>query len=259
MWSITKQTIEGAIMRKAIGRTDRGIIRESNQDQYAIIKEEDGIFAIVCDGIGGHAGGGKASNLVTKFIKSNFVNHPKFEDYETIQTYLLDLLQQANQKLIEQAILDPQYQGMGTTLVGVYISNNFRVLINIGDSRCYGIEDNRLVLLSDDHSYVNELVKLGKITKNQAKIHPYRNMLTNALGISDSLSVDISEIINDYDQYLLCSDGLHGYVKHHEISEVLLSPFSVTKKVKALIDKANDVGGFDNVTIVLIGSEVDKL
>src|SRR5690554_6602018 len=242
-------------MRKAIGRTDRGIIRESNQDQYAIIKEEDGLFAFVCDGIGGHAGGGKASNLVTKYIKSNFKSHPKFNDFTTIKNYLITLLEQANQNLIDQAKADPQYQGMGTTLVGIYLSNEFRVLINIGDSRCYGVNEDQMILLSDDHSYANELVKLGKITENQAKIHPYRNMLTNALGISDKLSVDITSIDKKYDQYLLCSDGLHGYVKQHVISEVLTSSESVTKKVKTLIDKANNVGGFDNVTIVLIGPE----
>lgn len=246
-------------MRKAIGRTDRGIIRDSNQDQYAIIKDENGLFAVVCDGIGGHAGGGKASNLVTKFIKKSFKNHPEFIDYTSVKNYILELLEKANQNLIKHAIENPQLEGMGTTLVGVYISDSFRVLINIGDSRCYGVKDDQLELLSDDHSYVNELVKLGKITENQAKVHPYRNMLTNALGISDKLHVDISNIDEIYQQYLLCSDGLHGYVKENSISDVLFSDFSITKKVETLIKKANDVGGFDNVTIVVVSDEGQSL
>lgn len=246
-------------MRKAIGRTDRGIIRDSNQDQYAIVKDENGLFAVVCDGIGGHAGGGKASSLVTKFIKKNFKNHPDFNDYESIESYILELLEKANKNLIEHALDKPELEGMGTTLVGVYVSDSFRVLINIGDSRCYGVKDDQFVLLSDDHSYVNELVKLGKITENQAKVHPYRNMLTNALGISDTLHVDISRIDEIYPQYLLCSDGLHGYVKEHVISDVLFSDVSITKKVEALIKKANDVGGFDNVTIVVVSDEGQSL
>lgn len=239
-------------MRKAIGRTDKGKVRENNQDQYAIIREDDAIFAIVCDGIGGHAGGKRASNFITRYVKKHFVDHVPFLNAKDAIATIYQLLKDANSELLEVANKNVELQGMGTTLVGLYVTNDYKILINVGDSRCYGFNDETLDLLSDDHSYVNELVKLGKISKDQAEVHPYRNMLTNAFGISETLFADIKEIERSYANYMLCSDGLHGYVQEDEIFNELRSSKSMTHKIKTLIEKANSVGGFDNVTIVLI-------
>src|SRR5690554_3080373 len=131
-------------MRKAIGRTDKGKVRENNQDQYAIIKEDDAIFAIVCDGIGGHAGGKRASNFITRYIKKHFVNHAPFLSAKDAITAIYQLLKDANSELLEVANKNVELQGMGTTLVGLYVTNDYKILINVGDSRCYGFNDETL-------------------------------------------------------------------------------------------------------------------
>lgn len=236
----------------AIGRSDRGRIRESNQDQYLILKEEDVLFGVVCDGIGGHVGGGKASSVVISYIKKHFKEHPAFNDEQTMQEYLKQFIKEVNTHLFTYSLKNSEYKGMGTTLVGLLQTPIATLLVNVGDSRGYGLKDGELELLSEDHSYVNELIKLGKIDKKQAQVHPYRNMLTNALGISQDVLVDVSVIKKAYESYLLCSDGLHGYVNHQDIVDTLVQDSSPTKKVVSLIQQANAIGGFDNVTIVYI-------
>jgi PPM family protein phosphatase len=237
---------------KAIGRSDRGLVRESNQDQYAIIKEEDVVFAIVCDGIGGHVGGERASKTIINFIKRKFKDHPSFDSVEIIKEYVRLLIIDANKHLFALSQKEIEYRGMGTTLVALLLTENYSVLANVGDSRCYAVKPESMYLLSEDHSYVNELIKMGKLDPKQAKNHPYRNMLTNALGISDAISVDIFDIKDRYNDYLLCSDGLHGYVSNQMIHGVLTSKLSPTKKVNQLIQMANDAGGYDNVTIIYL-------
>ncbi len=237
---------------KAIGRSDRGKVRENNQDQYTIIKEDGIIFAIVCDGIGGHVGGERASKTIISFIKRNFIDHPLFDSAKTIKEYIRVLIIDANKYLFSLAQNEVEYRGMGTTLVALLLTPEYTILANVGDSRCYGITQENLLLLSEDHSYVNELIKLGKLDPQQAHTHPYRNMLTNALGISDVVSVDIYDIKDRYSNYLLCSDGLHGYISNSEMHQVLKSKLSPTKKVNTLIQSANDAGGFDNITCIYI-------
>ncbi len=237
---------------KAIGRTDRGKIRESNQDHYAIIRGKKALLAVVCDGIGGHIGGGKASDIIIQYLKHHFDRSVSFESSDHAMTYIKELIIDANDHLFDRSKHDPLYKGMGTTLVALMITKEHAILVNVGDSRCYGIHNDELSLLSDDHSYVNEMMKLGKLTPHQAQMHPYRNMLTNAMGITDQLVVDVSEITQKHDAYLLCSDGLHGYVSYQQISDVVISNMSATKKVTTLIQLANDAGGFDNVTIIYL-------
>ncbi len=237
---------------KAIGRSDRGLVRESNQDQYVIIKEEDVVFAIVCDGIGGHVGGERASKTIINFIKRRFKNHPSFDSLEVTKEYIRLLIIDANKHLFSLSQKEIEYRGMGTTLVALLLTDKYSILANVGDSRCYAVKPDYLHLLSEDHSYVNELIKMGKLDPKLAKHHPYRNMLTNALGISDAISVDIYDIKDRYNEYLLCSDGLHGYVSNEKIYDVLVSKLSPTKKVNQLIQLANDAGGYDNVTIIYL-------
>lgn len=237
---------------KAIGRSDRGLVRESNQDQYVIIKEEDVVFAIVCDGIGGHVGGERASKTIINFIKRRFKNHPSFDSLEVTKEYIRLLIIDANKHLFSLSQKEIEYRGMGTTLVALLLTDKYSILANVGDSRCYAVKPDYLHLLSEDHSYVNELIKMGKLDPKLAKHHPYRNMLTNALGISDAISVDIYDIKDRYNEYLLCSDGLHGYVSNEKIHDVLVSKLSPTKKVNQLIQLANDAGGYDNVTIIYL-------
>lgn len=236
----------------AVGKTDRGRIRESNQDQFTILRDDNCLFAVVCDGIGGHVGGGKASKAVISYIKEHFKNHPSFDDPQQITSYLKQIVRDANRYLYQIAEKNSQLKGMGTTLVGLLISSHGIFSVNVGDSRVYGLSQTQLTLLSEDHSYVNELLKLGKINESQAKVHPYRNMLTNALGIAESVLVDVKIVEEEYQSYLLCSDGLHGYVEHDDILNTLLTNQSATKKVESLIKQANAIGGFDNITIVLV-------
>lgn len=237
---------------KAVGKSHIGKVRANNEDQFAIIREPDAMFALVCDGIGGHAAGERASNMVANHFKQHFKKHMPFEHVDHIKEYLTQLIKEANELLLKAAQADEKLQGMGTTLVGIYVSKEFKLLVNAGDSRCYGFSNGRLALLSEDHSYVNQLIKMGRITKKQAQLHPYRNMLTNALGIAKEVSLDFVQIKDDFDLYLLSSDGLHGYVKDDVIESIFNTPKSITYKSEQLIEAANEAGGYDNTTIVLI-------
>lgn len=232
------------------GATDRGYIRSTNQDSYVIQRIDDAVLAVVCDGIGGARAGDVASSVSCKLMDELFTKKEYFSDKDDVKAWMKSAISEINQHIVSLSRNVEDYQGMGTTMVAVVFAKEGMVGANVGDSRIYGINQ-ELVQLSDDHSLVNELVKLGKVRKEDASRHPNRNMLTNAIGIGMQIDIDIFDINNEYDMILLCSDGLHGYVEESDILNTVRSNGEVEEKVNVLIGLANNAGGYDNTTVVL--------
>jgi PPM family protein phosphatase len=232
------------------GATDRGHIRSMNQDSYLIQRIDDAVLAVVCDGIGGARAGDVASSISCKIMDELFVKKERFSNIEEVKTWLKRSITEVNNHIVALSRNVEDYQGMGTTMVVVVFSPFGMIGANVGDSRIYGINED-FIQLSDDHSLVNELVKLGKVRKEDANRHPNRNMLTNAIGIGMQIDVDIFEITDEYDMILLCTDGLHGYVDDTDILNTIHSNSEIEEKVNILIGLANNIGGYDNTTVIL--------
>ena len=140
-------------------------------------------------------------------------------------------------------------------MVGILHCPNATYVFNVGDSRTYGLYEDDFLCLTEDHSYVADLLKRGEVSEEEAKHHPNRNVLTNALGIWDSVKVDINKVKEDYKMLLVCSDGLHGYVSEELIRHIMESDCALQAKVDLLIQAALDAGGYDNVSVILVDKE----
>ena len=149
---------------------------------------------------------------------------------------------------------------MGTTCVGILRSGNRTFSFNVGDSRVYALYDDGFSCVTQDHSYIADLLRKGSITAEEAKVHPARNMLTNALGVWDRIRIDIDRLKEDYQALLVCSDGLQGYVSEDTIRMVLSEDgHTAEEKARLLVQLANDMGGYDNVTVVVVQKEADEV
>lgn len=236
------------------GKSNIGKTRRMNQDSFAILENEKAIIAAVCDGIGGAKAGEVASKMACDLLIEEFKSTPPTSyDVESITSWFKTVVSGINEKIWKASIENLDYSGMGTTLVGFLAIDDLVVLVNVGDSRIYGIDgENELIQLTEDHSLVSEMVKRGKITAEQAKTHPQRNILINALGVQDEIRIDISLLPDGYKWILLCSDGLHGYVEDDVIASVMkMSRTGSATKADRLIELANQQGGYDNVTVVI--------
>lgn len=237
---------------KIYAKTDKGLVRETNQDTYSYGSFENGIFALVCDGMGGAAGGEIASSIAAKELNSRLsIIRPQMTVL-SIKRIIDCAVDGANNAILAKANEQSSLEGMGTTAVIAVVLNNRFCLSNIGDSRAYLIENGRATQLTKDHSFVQELVDMGDITQEQAKSHPYKNVITRALGSEEAQSADFSV----YDKtensiLLLCSDGLTNYVSDEDIA-FICSNNDCETAVQKLIDTANANGGGDNITVVLV-------
>ena len=236
--------------------SDIGRQRESNQDYVGMFRNQSGLeFAIVADGIGGHQGGDVASTMAVSHMGSRFED-TSFTDPGTAAKWLSSEAQQENDTIIEKA---HQYQdliGMGTTIVVAIIFQRQFLLANIGDSRGYLLRNAQLAQLTEDHSLVNELVKLGQISEEDARTHPEKNIITRTLGINDEADIDINLYhAQPHDVVMLCSDGLTNMVTDAQIQAVLQRNLTLQEKCQQLIDLANEAGGKDNITVLLISAE----
>lgn len=236
-----------------VGATDVGQKRLRNEDSFRIIEPEDcprnidGVL-IVADGMGGHAAGDVASQIAVDTFVEKFAG-PEIRDSEEILATMGDALKRAN-SLIYEAGRRNEGGSMGTTCTAAVISQGKIHVVHAGDSRGYLQRDQELSQLTEDHSWVAQLVKEGHITSEQARVHPSRNVITRALGIENELVPDIiTEEIRAGDIVLLCSDGLHGLVEDGEINEVLDST-PIQEALFTLIRLSNDKGGDDNITAV---------
>lgn len=236
------------------GASDIGLVRKMNQDSYLIATNEKGdVFAIVCDGIGGGKSGDIASEMMTRYFGELFAKQKGFASQEEVENWLGSNLEKANDYLFTQSTTDKSLEGMGTTLVGALFCSQGIYVVNVGDSRAYVIQDNNeMKQITIDHNLAEDLFQKGEINQEDVAVHPKRNVLTNALGVVGSLKVDIFPLSKEIKRVLLCSDGLHGYVKEEEIKKLLTDSTSVQETVKKLIESANRAGGYDNITVIVV-------
>ncbi len=241
---------------KSYGKSHIGLRRKNNQDSICLAENKGALIAFVCDGIGGGKAGDIASQLAVSSMKEQFLNS-NIENMceEEVKNWIFTAIQKANDDVHEKAQTNEVYKGMGTTIVGILHCQNVTYVFNVGDSRAYAIYKDEFSCLTQDHSYVADLVKRGELTAEEARSHPNRNVLTNALGIWETLKIDVNKIKEEYQSILICSDGLHGYVDEKFIHHILESNSSVEKKVDLLIQSALDAGGFDNVSVIVLEKE----
>lgn len=235
-------------------RTDVGRIRSVNEDRAVILPEQYGtVIAIIADGMGGHQAGDIASQLAIEKIREELSGLPDGASLEERKAAIRLAVEAANAEVYRQASQREQLRGMGTTVVVSLATPDQLVVGHIGDSRAYLAADSRLVQLTEDHSLVNELLKSGQITREEADHHPRRNVLLRALGTDTEVQVDVVEHSwAEGDILLMCSDGLSNMVNEEECLEVLQSAHSLEHKVDELVERALSAGGDDNVTVVLI-------
>ncbi len=249
--------------------TDVGMKRTNNQDSY-ILKtySEKTCLCVVCDGMGGARGGSEASKLASeKFVSviDDFVtpyigNKDKKLSASDIKSAMLDAVDQANYAVNEYAKLHPSLKGMGTTLVATLIIKNTVFCVNVGDSRMYFMNDQKIKQVTKDHSYVQYLLDLGQISQSEADNFPNKNIITRAIGTENSVKADfIRENVADGTYLLLCSDGLTNHVSDEGIRDIVISAdtkgldqIKLSLTVRRLIDSANENGGSDNITALLV-------
>ena len=241
-------------MIKAYGKSDVGMVREMNQDYYYISDDQNEVkLYILADGMGGYKGGEVASKLAVtsakNYIENNISETPK--DKESLIQLVASSVEYANMVVYEKAKENPEFEGMGTTLEICLIYNNRAYIAHIGDSRIYRIRKEFMRKITKDHSYVQKLVEDGTITKEEAAIHPKKNMLMKALGCNAFVEPDVT--IKGFlkgDTIIICSDGLTNMVTQDEIYNIATSKFEYAPS--ELIERANKNGGYDNITVVII-------
>lgn len=232
--------------------TNNGKVRNNNEDNFVVINKDSFCLCVVADGMGGHKAGEVASNIAVNTIKHYFL-----EQYlmlkNKIPKLIINSVNLANKIVYNKSEENINYQGMGTTITMAIIDKLERVAYigNVGDSRTYLVNKNKIIQITDDHTFVRELVKKGEITDIEAKNHIDRNIITRAVGSDKNVIIDIFEIeLEDDDIILLCSDGLTnhildkdilGYIKHYGAD-----------CVDKLISLANENGGTDNITVIII-------
>ena len=245
---------------KAHGLTHVGRQRQHNEDSFLV--EDNARLFLVADGMGGHAAGEIASRIAVDSI-SEFILHTKEDDGTWPHAYdehlkrttnrLLAAVRMANTRVLEAMRKDARLRGMGTTVVACMADNETMSFAHVGDSRAYLIRANRLSRITNDHSWVFEQVQAGMLTEAEAEKHPLRNVITRALGGALQVTPDASEIeIQKGDVYLLCSDGLTGMVPEDEILRTVTENEDLEVACQRLIEKANERGGLDNVTAILV-------
>jgi protein phosphatase len=249
---------------KAYGLSHVGRQRQHNEDSYLV--EDDAKLFLVADGMGGHAAGEIASRIAVDSI-SEFILHSKSDDGTWPHAYdehfrrstnrLMAAVRLANTRVLEAMRKDARLRGMGTTVVACLVDNDMISVAHVGDSRAYLIRDRQLSRITNDHSWVFEQVQAGMLSEAEAEKHPLRNVITRALGGALQVVPDASEIeAHRGDLYLLCSDGLTGMVSEDEILRVVTENNGDLKKTcQQLIEVANEHGGLDNVTAVLVTTE----
>jgi serine/threonine protein phosphatase PrpC len=249
---------------RSAGRTDVGRRRPHNEDAF-LTDDELGVY-VVCDGVGGNAKGEVASaesvELVHSWVKrwrktlDQFTADPSKDNEGLVRRLLESAVQSACYMVFGMGELDPQQRGMSSTLSSLLCVGTTGFLAQVGDSRVYVLRGGQCVQLTEDHTLVNFKLKLGLITPEEAENAPGKNVITRAVGHQDYVEVDTTTLpIQKGDRFLLCSDGLHGLVEDKELPAMLIGDRAVV--AQRLIDAANQAGGKDNITVVIVDAEVE--
>jgi protein phosphatase len=246
---------------RAAGLSDVGRCRQANQDQFFV---GDGFDVLaIADGMGGHAAGEVASDIAIAALAESMgqpsEGSPTWTSEEAAERLRL-AMNEGNRKICESVMLRAEWRGMGTTMVALVVVDGRAVVGHVGDSRAYLLRDGRLRQLTSDHSWVNEQVKLGLLTAEEARRHPMRNIVTRALGNQPQVEVDVvEEEIQPGDVFTLCSDGLNGMILDSEIEKTLREHGQVPSTAcQRLVDQANANGGEDNITVIVMAVPPDQ-
>jgi serine/threonine protein phosphatase PrpC len=237
-------------------QTDKGCVREINEDSGRMVRPADprllaekGTLVVVADGMGGHSAGEVASQMA-----ADVVSRVYYETRAEPGAALKRAVEEANRRIHEAAAADESKHGMGTTCTALALCGGRAYAAHVGDSRLYMLRAGQLYQLSEDHSAVNEMVKLGIITKEQARTHEDKNVILRALGTTPEVEVSVLDpfAVREGDRYLLCSDGLHDLVLEDEIASILSETGDIHAAGERLIALAKERGGHDNITVGII-------
>ncbi|AFY61533.1 Stp1/IreP family PP2C-type Ser/Thr phosphatase [Synechococcus sp. PCC 6312] len=235
---------------KFIGLTDTGLVRKNNQDSFWL-DDPQGRFFIVADGMGGYIGGEVASQLAVEKISQHLEKNLAHQPFDPVQT-LKDAFFAANQAILAEQLNQAEQSDMGTTAVVLLLDGERAWCAHVGDSRIYHWRDNKLAQVTEDHTWIAQAVRLGTLSLEQARHHPWRHVLSQCLGREDLMTVDIEPIqVQAGDRFLLCSDGLTEELTE-ELLEIYVSDPNQAEAAKNLVDAAKDSGGRDNITVVLV-------
>lgn len=243
---------------KTFSITDTGVLRSMNQDYYFSSDTPIGNLPnlyIVCDGMGGH----KAGEYASRYTVERMVAHVSRSRLENPVRILRDAIQKANEILVIESKEDEEKQGMGTTVVAATIIDHRLYVANVGDSRLYVIGE-KIEQITKDHSYVEEMVRLGKVERDEARTHEKKNVITRAVGAMEEIKIDIFEVdLKDKDLVLLCTDGLTNMVTDEKIFQIVLSSIHTERIAQLLVEEANKNGGKDNITAVVLKPYYDEV
>jgi serine/threonine protein phosphatase PrpC len=233
-------------------KTDVGMIRTGNEDTFSVISNgEHGLF-IVADGMGGHAAGEVASAMAVQTVERELANVRDLDNRATGDR-VKDALKKANRTIHDRTITEVDKQGMGTTASVLLMSGQRYLFGPVGDSRVYMLRDGALQQITKDHSYVQEQVDAGFLTPEQARYHPYSNVITRCVGASPDVEPDLYQgEVRVGDLFLVASDGLTGMVDDRRLQMLLMSRAEPERKVHSLISEANGRGGLDNITAIIV-------
>ncbi len=238
--------------------SDKGRVRQVNEDSVWVGNiQGEYVLGIVADGMGGHRAGDTASRLAVQTVISDLQGLEAGLSAEACRAALHDAILHANDVVFHTAQISDDYHNMGTTVVAVLLRGSQGIIGHIGDSRAYLISEEGLRLITQDHSLVNELLKTGQISQEEAAAHPRRNVLTRALGTDSEVSVELDDIeLSSGEVLLLCSDGLSNMITRDQIETVALAGIALDERARHLVALALEAGGEDNITVALF--EYDK-
>jgi protein phosphatase len=231
-------------------KTNKGLVREKNEDCFFIDNIEYKLF-VVADGMGGHKAGEVASREAVKKVKEVLFKKNEAEEDEVLKL-IEKAFDEANSLIFELSSSNGEYDGMGTTLTLAYVFDEFIYIGHIGDSRAYILDESELKQITTDHTLVEELIKSGTLERSKAKDHPNKNVITKAVGVSSKIEFDLFKLNKDgLNKVLLCSDGLTDSLNDDEIKEILLKKGEINEIVNDLIEASNEKGGHDNITAIV--------
>lgn len=234
--------------------TDQGLVRSHNEDAGGVFyNKHDQLLAVIADGMGGHQAGDVASRMATSLMEKEWLESEQLDNPEAAEGWLQTAVEKINQKVYEHSLTKEECQGMGTTFVVAICTTDFITVSNIGDSRCYMLSEDGFKQITVDHSLVNELVRSGQISKDDAEQHPRKNVLLKALGTEKTVVPEIISLGWEMgNSLLLCSDGLSNKVTDEELHRFILVDNDIEQIENEMIRLANARGGEDNISVIVV-------